>query len=301
MELNFTKQNKNILEVDFSTLEMTRDYESLGKDRSHPIHYRAIAEFMSIITNGVKGSNYQPDMSKLWISSNGGLQLKNTENPLHPSNFLIERTYCRVDLNNIEDKSMNMAIGILFNERGYNIAFGINVRECTNFTVFGDHFFSTYGSYKKADHKALLEVIARWVSTLELRRKWYYNLYQELSEKHFSPQYMKEVIGDMTIKAIAANHGNKTSIGLNQTLTAKYALEYFEKYLSKEKHTYITAWDALNIGTNLLKPTTSDLADLQADIECFNNSFLKTYCGITEEAFETVDVEHEEIPALDGN
>ena len=295
MTLNFDKQNRNVTEVDLSILQMTRDFVQLGRKKGHPIHYTVINQIRKMCEKALNGSQYTVNLSKLWITPQGGVHLKDMPNldPQHPAAYLIERVYCRIDLNHASDTEKNMAIGILFNENGYNVAFGVNVRECTNFTVYGDNFYSTYKSGKKANHEAIMELLQKWISEIDVKRDWYFKLVEALKSINFTTERVKEICGDLLQLAVARNHRYKDiESGLDQTQVAQLALKAYEE---REKVS-VTAWEMLNWGTEMLKPKSADLKDLQADIVDFNNFFIRNYAGLTPEMFGAVA---EEVKALE--
>lgn len=296
MKLMFNKDNGYVMDVGIEVLQETRDFTAIGRGRQHPIHYKTIAHIMGIVNEIFpQNSNYKAELSKLWISDKGGQQLKDNPDPDHPNSFLIQRVYSRIDLNCIDDDKYNMAIGILFNEKGYNIAFGINVRECTNFTVYGDHFLSTYGNYKKADHTAIMDALRTWLLSIEQKRSWYYLLVGQLMKIHITNARAQEIIGDLLQKACARNNGytKEDDPGLNQTQVAELALAHYQLICGSQPRLYVSAWEFLNLGTNLLKPRETDLADIQTDVLKFNEYIIQKHFHLEDQFEEVIQLQLE--------
>jgi len=158
----------------------------------------------------------------------------------------------------------NAAIGITLNDHGISVAFGMNVKQCINFNVYGGTLLRTY-SY--AEERGM-----PWEHMEFKLRHWIKNLGQiwkvqndimKTMKDHELPSEKKiiqEVVGGLYIDAIKSAYYKGSVTPFNT-----HELSEFTQKIVKEKRDQDqlgTVWDLYNWGTSIMRPGTMDIGEI---------------------------------------
>lgn len=267
--LEFDEINKASV-IDLDTLDRTIKLED-GAGRLSPA---APLEHVTLFRNlmdmaGSKLKSFRPDLSAITIRQANCKRIKwrgpAAECPIE--NFLVERVVTKIrfypvrePLNWIgeEDTEGTMAIGISYNERGIQLAFGHNVSVCQNLNVFGQKVVSTYGSdqYKMSFDKTM-ELYESWLNNFDEIEEMNIVSINSLRHKVIDEPQRLRIFGKLYENAILRNDGATSSNApLNMTECSKMIKAGLPQINAKGN---ITAWDLTNWCTSVLKPESSDM------------------------------------------
>jgi len=177
--------------------------------------------------------------------------------------FLMRRIFSRIIISTLEDDQTNTAVAISYNQMGFQLAFGPNVKICKNQMILGaERFMSTYSHDNKMPNpERMIEVLSEWLNNFkEIRKKELETIlaFQGTIVPHHE---MLEIIGDMTSKRIrkdnAKDFPGEPSYPLSQSQIGAFTKAYMlEKQKDFEK--LFSVWDVYNFATNLYKPGSTD-------------------------------------------
>ncbi len=191
--------------------------------------------------------------------------------------FLMRRIFARIIISNLENDFTNTAVALSYNQMGFQLAFGPNVKICKNQCIMGvDKFMSTYShDNKMPTPERMIEVLGEWLGNFKEIREKELETILSLQTTIIPHHEVMELVGDMTAKRIRRENSkefpkeiinplNQSQIG---TFTKSYMLEK-----QKEFDKNFSAWDIYNFATQLYKPGLTDFPLLLS-----NNSAMSEY------------------------
>jgi len=266
-------------ELDVPTLKRTVRYELAkgGLRKAAPIEHFQLLENIVEMTQIATKREVQLDpiicteaqaLRMMWAG-------KREECPAE--NYLIQRLLTRIQIQD-ENEDLNMSIAVAYNESGIQVAFGTNVRICTNLNIFGGTLWSTYGSRNKVPFDKGMEVLKSWLASFNLIRNTNIDTIEKLQKTIIMPNEIEQFEGKLLQNAVLSNNGKAVDAPLNVTEVCRM-VEEIDKERSKKQDSGndFTAWDLTNTGTAVLKPKTSNMIDLLDSTERFNSTILQYF------------------------
>lgn len=239
-----------------------------GKPLMGMYHWEFVEKATKVIESA--GLNYQID--HIWAAQNQdksrpGVSIieKYREDYGEGSvqSHLLRRIFSRILISDEEDEMTNTAIALNYNQMGFQLAFGPNVKICQNLCILGaSKLMSTYSSDKKMPSpQRMLEVLGDWTKDFLNIRKRDKKLINDFQEIMIQDAEVLEIIGDMTTKRVRKENAKlfpKEPLNpLNQSQIGKFSLNFLEKRAA-EPNRILSAWDVYNIATELYKPGETD-------------------------------------------
>jgi len=180
--------------------------------------------------------------------------------------YLMRRIFARIIITTLEDDFTSTAIALSYNQLGFQLAFGPNVKICQNQSIMGaDKFMSTYQHENKMPTpERMIEVLGEWLGNFEEIRKKEIETIHSFEGVAVTHTDVLEMVGDLTAKRIRRDNSkefpstegipplNQSQIG---SLTKNYMLEKQENL-----DRVFNAWDMYNFATNLYKPGSTDFS-----------------------------------------
>ena len=176
--------------------------------------------------------------------------------------FLFRRIFSRILISTLEDDMTSTAVALSYNQMGYQLAFGPNVKICQNLCIMGaDRFMSTYASDTKMPTPGrMLEVLGDWVGDFDSERKRDIRTIEMFENTNIPDNEVLEIIGELTTKRIRRENNNfpKEPLNpLNQGQIAQFSTNYLLKRAENDK--MFNAWDIYNMATEMYKPGSTDM------------------------------------------
>lgn len=177
-------------------------------------------------------------------------------------NYLIERVALKIKL---DDKIIfpdrlsangGMQIGVIYSEKGIQVALGHNVSVCDNLNIFGENMFSTFGPEKISLEKGL-KLVDNWLTNYEKERERAEKLITAMINRIVTLEERQRVFGKLYEMAVYRNNGS-TDINppLNITECNRMISNGMEVVKSQGE---ISVWDITNWSTAVLKPDVADM------------------------------------------
>lgn len=288
METNTIKFQENLTELDLPTLKKTVSYELAkgGLKKSAPLeHHQLIDQFKSLISSNTK---FQPVLEPIYATERNTLRVmyKGDKEKCPVENYLIQRIFTKINIQEENQKKLNVAIAISYHEKGIQVAYGVNVSICKNLLIFGSNRMSTYGG-DSIKYDKMYDVLDDWLKRYEEKKERDYNIVETLQRRKVNSDELFVILGKLIYEAERNNtvHKNGASLNVSQTLRLidNYNLIYkggpkIEDVGKAAKP--VTAFDILQWGTNNLKPNEDgrDLTQLIDTSNKFSNFIVKELC-----------------------
>ena len=198
-----------------------------------------------------------------------------------PENYMITRLAAKIlfpDTFGEGNDQMRAGIALTYvydgSQRGIQVAYGMNVDACDNLTVWGKYAFSTNGQNSTPFEKGM-ELLEKWVADHSKVALEYQEKITTLQGYTFDTESIDRLIGGLFSNAVRRNFGENVIAPLNQTEVADMVRKGFGSGLVGT----VSAWEVLNWGTYVLKPTASDMTDYVGSNANFADHILE-FCGI---------------------
>jgi len=166
----------------------------------------------------------------------------------------------------------NARIGITLNDLGVNVAFGMNVVVCSNFSVMGGTIMRTYKTHRNSamDWDLMKYKLEKWVGNLDqifnLQTKIMHNM---KSKELKDPEIITDTIGDLYTKAIRSAYFKGEPTPMDTHELSKFTQEMLRQ--KKEEEKISSVWDLYNWGTSIMKPGITDIGNISENSEMFSD------------------------------
>ena len=179
---------------------------------------------------------------------------------------------------NIGSDLVGGRIGMSFNDEGIQIAFGMNVRVCSNFSILGGQIMSTF---KRSNNEGLswqsIEIQMKdWVNNLDQKMKLEMDLMNRMIEKQITePAVIDRVIGGLYKRAIDQAYGSKMLAPFDTAGMSNFTQNIIKASGPVRDHVFNqeaginNVWDLYNYGTQVMKPGMVDIAEIQTSSALF--------------------------------
>lgn len=205
--------------------------------------------------------------------------------PIH--RWLFDKLLTKWTIPFVSDSLDKVGIAMGFNDDGIELAFGIDINICSNFNIMGGNIMRTYtyGGTPAATFDYIKLKLADWFANFQQMVHVETSIMNAMKEFTIgNPSIIKQVIGELYVKAINHAYGSKVIAPFDTHGISMMV----QSYISQRNPTVISnAWDLYNWGTNIMKPGTVDLADINNCSEMFAKFVLEDIMSVTRESFNT--------------
>lgn len=241
---------------------------------SRPVeHY----QFISSLMDNISIHGYEPKLENIYIKNAHVKKRmwKNKEVECPPENYFIERLVGKINIirNEEANKEFGSSLAFSFSERGIELAWGLNVWNCTNFNIFGARRVATYGNNKMTYYN-MLELVEKWaIESPDIFDK-NERIAMRLKEAPCSNGDANIMFGDLLQSAVRQNLNSKNKAPLNITQLSA-TVRNFQK--NSGNATEFTGWDFVNAGTQALHIYRNDFMSVLESTEAFNSFVVDKY------------------------
>lgn len=213
------------------------------------------------------------------------------------SKWLFNQLITKINVNPEREGETNTSIAISFNKNGVLVAFGQNVRICSNMCVFGKNLMTTYGQNKVPFDK-MLEVLNHWLDNMAEKEAFDLRMIEGMKSIEIDKvSEVDRIVGNLYRKSVDQAYGSVTA---PFSMTQMSVLTQDINKRLKEDSRLGTVWDLYNIGTNLYKPTDVDMVNIFHAPKVWYDAILDEYPVLMEWANETYITPSEEVKEV-GN
>lgn len=276
-------ENKNIKVETLSLEELSQTviaHVDIQKSRTTPVaHFEFIQKIMEILT--AAGRN--PKLDHIYASNTGGTTaIRNIEEekglPKILCSWLLRKITGKIMIDKLGDEEMTSCIAFSYHDKGIDLAYGHNVHDCSNMSIFGSNVLHTYGAGKNVSYETMLEVFTEWCNKMDEMHKKDMLIIAAMKGKKIKGGGMLKFMGKLLSLAVGFNIGMKVVAPLNVTQCG----EVTKGILSKDPNLFnedneITLWEFYNFMTFVMKGDKADITSLLTDIVALGNMMVEEY------------------------
>lgn len=166
--------------------------------------------------------------------------------------MVIRRLLGSIKLLNLADERSNATIAISFHQNGFQMAYGQEVKVCSNLSILGGKLVSSYGENSIKDITKMFEVIHSYLQNHSYHREVDNTLFNRMWEIQIDEPEAMRMIGELKCLAVKEVYLKGDTAPLNITQTTEYAKEYLKK--SQSDPAFISnLYGMYNIGTGTFR------------------------------------------------
>jgi len=258
---------KNI-ELTIDTLKRThKENDIFGKPLKGFYHYEAIER----IADAAESRGLMPIVSDLWAAQNGSKsqpgvvllpQVEAVTMPHAVEAHILRRVFCTLNLMKFDDGEKCTNIAFTFHQDGVQVAIGQRVTICRNQTILGAEHTAISKGNDQGSINELFATVERWLDNAatitDSDRKRIERLKAQRLDRPTALMYLgllncMRVAADSRTKAIR----DRVKVApLTQAQLSIFAEHLTERLMLADS---LTAWEFLNLATEVHKPTTADM------------------------------------------
>lgn len=247
--------------------------------------------------------------------------------------WLFNKVGIVIHLNHPDDHESVTAIAAAFHEKGIQVGWGQQVSMCSNFCIFGANTLYTFGEDRMGFEK-LMEALKNWIMQFEIKRSEDLAIIDGMKKFTIDDSVIEfqldAIVGNLYRAAVRKNYmASETRFVFNMSQTSEFVQNLERKlqdhYLkvselnekikaiqtpettiveieaAQANIEVLTLWDLYNWGTEILKPETTDIANV-FQVVTWWSKFLLEFIGYTHRMIESnfkEEDEHPLVPAIE--
>lgn len=259
--------NKNI-ELSLDTLKRThKENDIYGRPLKGIYHFEAIER----IAEAAESRGLIPVVSDLWAAQNASKtapgvvllpQVEAVTMPHAVEAHILRRVFCTLNLMKFDDGEKCTNIAITFHQDGVQVAIGQRVTICRNQTILGAERMATSKGNDQESIKDLFATVDGWLDDAATITEADRSRIESLKAQRLDRPTALMYLGLLNCMRVAADSRNKVLrdrikvAPLNQAQLSIFAEHLTERLIQSDT---LTAWEFLNLATEVHKPTTADM------------------------------------------
>ena len=258
---------KNI-ELNLETLKRThKENDIYGKPLKGFYHYEAIER----IAEAAENRGLMPVVSDLWAAQNGSKsqpgvvllpQIEAVTMPHAVEAHILRRVFCTLNLMKFDDGEKCTNIAFTYHQDGVQVAIGQRVTICRNQTILGAEHTAISKGNDQGSINELFATVEKWLDNAATITDSDRQRIERLKAQRLNRPTALMYLGLLNCMRVAADSRNKALrdrvkvAPLNQAQLSIFAEHLTERLMMADS---LTAWEFLNLATEVHKPTTADM------------------------------------------
>ena len=258
---------KNI-ELSLETLKRThKENDIFGRPLKGFYHYEAIER----IADAAESRGLMPVISDLWAAQNASKsapgvvllpQVEAVTMPHAVEAHILRRVFCTLNLMKYDDGEKCTNIALTFHQDGVQVAIGQRVTICRNQTILGAEHTAISKGNDQGSINELFATVERWLDNAATITDSDRQRIERLKAQRLDRPTALMYLGLLNCMRVAADSRNKALrdrvkvAPLNQAQLSIFAEHLTERLMMADS---LTAWEFLNLATEVHKPTTADM------------------------------------------
>lgn len=258
---------KNI-ELTLETLKRThKENDIFGKPLKGFYHFEAIER----IADAAESRGLMPVISDLWAAQNASKsapgvvllpQVEAVTMPHAVEAHILRRVFCTLNLMRFDDGEKCTNIAFTFHQDGVQVAIGQRVTICRNQTILGAEHTAISKGNDQGSINELFATVERWLDNAATITDSDRQRIERLKAQRLDRPTALMYLGLLNCMRVAADSRNKALrdrvrvAPLNQAQLSIFAEHLTERLMLSDS---LTAWEFLNLATEVHKPTTADM------------------------------------------
>ena len=258
---------KNI-ELTLDTLKRThKENDIFGRPLKGFYHYEAIER----IADAAESRGLMPIVSDLWAAQNGSKsqpgvvllpQVEAVTMPHAVEAHILRRVFCTLNLMRFDDGEKCTNIAFTFHQDGVQVAIGQRVTICRNQTILGAEHTAISKGNDQGSINELFATVERWLDNAATITDSGRQRIERLKAQRLDRPTALMYLGLLNCMRVAADSRTKAIrdrvkvAPLTQAQLSIFAEHLTERLMLADS---LTAWEFLNLATEVHKPTTADM------------------------------------------
>lgn len=258
---------KNI-EMNLETLKRThKENDIFGRPLKGFYHYEAIER----IAEAAESRGLMPIVSDLWAAQNGSKsqpgvvllpQVEAVTMPHAVEAHILRRVFCTLNLMKFDDGEKCTNIAFTFHQDGVQVAIGQRVTICRNQTILGAEHTAISKGNDQGSINDLFATVERWLDNAATITDSDRQRIERLKAQRLDRPTALMYLGLLNCMRVAADSRTKAIrdrvkvAPLTQAQLSIFAEHLTERLMMADS---LTAWEFLNLATEVHKPTTADM------------------------------------------
>lgn len=273
-----TTSTKGLKTITLDELQQSVTENDLGRT---PINGITMYDYFSEALDCISKNKVKFDLGEIFVSDAGGIKipgisvipkLEEIYGQGSVKAHIFRRGITNITFPEYGDDDSTSGIALNFFQGGMQLAYGHNIRICTNLNIYGGTIISSYG-IKGVGVKRMVDVLTGWIHKLGALRQQDLYIQERLREITLKPEEYKLVLGDLILNAVKDAYIDSRSISIlnigQVTALTRAMLEAGEKL--------VTADDLLNFGTQVVKPHNTSTSNLIDHLGSYGTYITKRY------------------------
>lgn len=279
--LSFTDNPVQTLTID--QLRLTADERTTRQDYMNGIaHHQLIDKIAEIVETG----NLKYVVDVIYAADNKNKVLPGvTVLPIAQEKYgmnsleshILRRVAGKIIIKDKEDEDSVGSIAVSFHQQGIQVAFGQNVKVCSNMCIFGENIIYSYGSNSMPLEK-MFNVIRDWTTNYNNMREFDVNLMNKMKTILIDPiKELPEFIGNLQIEAVNSAYRKSNVVPpLNISQISTFTKNAMDK-VEELNGTMTSLWQLYNMATELHKPGVTDFPNILPANRNFGNFIIRHF------------------------
>lgn len=258
---------KNI-ELTLDTLKRThKENDIFGRPLKGFYHYEAIER----IADAAESRGLMPIVSDLWAAQNASKsapgvvllpQVEAVTMPHAVEAHILRRVFCTLNLMKYDDGEKCTNIAFTFHQDGVQVAIGQRVTICRNQTILGAEHTAISKGNDQGSINELFAMVEKWLDNAATITDTDRQRIERLKAQRLDRPTALMYLGLLNCMRVAADSRTKAIrdrvkvAPLTQAQLSIFAEHLTERLMLADS---LTAWEFLNLATEVHKPTTADM------------------------------------------
>ena len=270
--------------ISLDDLRVTADERTSRQDYMNGIaHYQLFDRIAEIVDKG----NLNFHIDKIFAADNKNKVLPGvTILPFAQEKYgigsleshILRRVTGKINIFNEEDDESNGSVAISFHQQGIQVAFGQNVKICSNMSIFGENLLYSYGTNSMPIEK-MFNVISDWMAKFQEMRAFDMGVINRMKNILVDPlEELPKLIGKLQIEAVNSAYRKSNIIPpLNISQISKFTENALNKFEEEHIGEMMSLWKLYNIATELHKPGLTDFPNILPANKNFGNFVIRNF------------------------
>lgn len=275
----FVKERVEVLTLE--ELKRTVNARDIGtQSRTRPVaHFQFIEDIMKILTD----AGQMPQLDHIYCAKSSGTKIiPRIEESMQMEKVLeawiLDKVTGKIMIPALSDEMVQCCIAFSYHDKGLDLAFGTDVRDCTNMCIYGSNILHTYGSKKDVNYERMMQVLKEWSTRLPEMHRNDMEIIGKMMKVNVTGWEMVRFLGKLMVLAVESNMGMKVVAPLNVTQVGEVTRGVITKKGEKfYEGPDCTLWEFYNFVTFTMKPSSSDISSLLVNIASFGNMIIEEY------------------------
>lgn len=280
----FVKERVEVLTLE--ELKRTVNARDIGtQSRTRPVaHFQFIEDIMKILTD----AGQMPQLDHIYCAKSSGTKIiPRIEESMQMEKVLeawiLDKVTGKIMIPALSDEMVQCCIAFSYHDKGLDLAFGTDVRDCTNMCIYGSNILHTYGSKKDVNYERMMQVLKEWSTRLPEMHRNDMEIIGKMMKVNVTGWEMVRFLGKLMVLAVESNMGMKVVAPLNVTQVGEVTRGVITKKGEKfYEGPDCTLWDFYNFMTYVMKADKADITTLLTDIASLGNMMISEYKVLSE-------------------